>query len=65
MSADEKKILLRLPSSLWAELTAWAADDIRSLNGQIEFLLRECVKRRKKEKDDNKGGSAGDERISH
>lgn len=45
-----KKILLRLPSSLWEELAAWAADDIRSINGQIEYLLTECVKQRKKEK---------------
>jgi hypothetical protein len=45
-----KKILLRLPSSLWEELAAWAADDIRSINGQIEFLLTECVKQRKKRK---------------
>jgi hypothetical protein len=48
MDDQEKKILLRLPSSLWEELAAWAADDIRSINGQIEFLLRECVRRRKK-----------------
>mgnify|MGYP000908866035 FL=1 len=47
MDDQEKKILLRLPSSLWEELAAWAADDIRSINGQIEFLLRECVRRRK------------------
>ncbi|HBS92431.1 MAG TPA: PTS ascorbate transporter subunit IIC, partial [Firmicutes bacterium] len=41
---------LRLPSSLWEELAAWAADDIRSINGQIEFLLTECVRQRKKRK---------------
>lgn len=46
----DKKILLRLPSSLWEELAAWAADDIRSINGQIEFLLTECVRQRKKRK---------------
>ncbi|MDD4658220.1 MAG: Arc family DNA-binding protein [Eubacteriales bacterium] len=50
-NADKnKKILLRLPSSLWEELAAWAADDIRSINGQIEYLLTECVKQRKKTK---------------
>lgn len=48
MSAPDKRILLRLPSSLWEELAAWAAADIRSINGQIEYLLREAVKRRKK-----------------
>jgi hypothetical protein len=49
-SENSKKILLRLPSSLWEELAAWAADDIRSINGQIEYLLTECVKQRKKKK---------------
>jgi len=47
--ADEKKqILLRVSSSLWKELASWAEDDFRSINGQIEFLLTECVKERKK-----------------
>ncbi len=41
-----KPFLLRLPPSLLAELKAWAAQDLRSLNGQIEYLLREAVKRR-------------------
>lgn len=50
---DKKQVLLRLSPSLWKELTAWAEDDFRSLNGQIEYLLTECVKRRKKTKDDN------------
>ena len=44
---EKKQIPLRLSSSLWKELVAWAEDDFRSLNGQIEFLLTECVKRRK------------------
>jgi len=33
---------------LWKELAAWAEDEFRSINGQIEYLLTECVKRRKK-----------------
>jgi len=45
---NKKQILLRLSSSLWRELAAWAEDDFRSINGQIEYLLTECVKRRKK-----------------
>ena len=45
---DKKQIPLRLSSSLWKELVVWAEDDFRSLNGQIEYLLTECVKRRKK-----------------
>ncbi len=47
---DKKQLLLRLSSSLWKELVAWSEDDFRSLNGQIEFLLTECVKHRKKGK---------------
>jgi len=47
---EKKQVLLRLSSSLWQELAAWAEDDYRSINGQIEFLLNECVKQRKKSK---------------
>jgi hypothetical protein len=47
---DKKQILLRVSPSLWKELAAWADDDFRSINGQIEYLLTECVKRRKKTK---------------
>ncbi|MBO4775741.1 MAG: toxin-antitoxin system HicB family antitoxin [Lachnospiraceae bacterium] len=47
-SAQEKKqILLRLSPSLHNELAAWAEDDFRSINGQIEYLLSEAVKKRK------------------
>ena len=45
----KKQVPLRLSASLWKELVSWAEDDFRSLNGQIEYLLSECVKRRKKE----------------
>lgn len=45
---DKKQLLLRLSPSLWKELAAWAEDDFRSINGQIEFLLSENVKQRKK-----------------
>jgi len=46
---EKKQILLRLSSSLWQELAAWAQNDFRSINGQIEFLLTECVRERKKQ----------------
>ncbi|MDD4239255.1 MAG: Arc family DNA-binding protein [Desulfotomaculaceae bacterium] len=49
---DKKQILLRVSPSLWRELATWAEDDFRSINGQIEYLLTECVKRRKKDKKD-------------
>ena len=45
---EKKQILLRLSDSLWRELSAWAEDDFRSINGQIEYLLSESVKKRKK-----------------
>ncbi len=44
---ERKGFLLRLPPRLLAELKSWAAQDLRSLNGQIEFLLREALARRK------------------
>ena len=38
---------MRLSPELWKELERWAADDLRSINAQIEFLLRQAVQRRK------------------
>jgi hypothetical protein len=46
----KKQILLRLNSTLWQELSAWAKDDFRSINGQIEFLLSESVKKYRRSK---------------
>ena len=45
--AEKKQIPLRLSEKLYAELAAWAEDEFRSVNGQIEYLLTECVKTRK------------------
>jgi hypothetical protein len=45
---EKKQLLLRLSASLWEDLAAWAEDDFRSINGQIEYLLSEAVKKRKK-----------------
>ena len=45
---EKKQIPLRLSSSLYAELAKWADNEFRSINGQIEYLLTECVKKRKK-----------------
>jgi hypothetical protein len=44
---SKKQLLLRLSPSLWNDLAAWAEDDFRSINGQIEYLLAECVRKRK------------------
>jgi hypothetical protein len=51
----KKQLLLRLSPTLWRELASWAEDDFRSINGQIEFLLTECVRERKRKK----GGGEG------
>jgi len=45
---QKKQIPLRLSAKLYQALAAWAEDDFRSVNGQIEYLLTECVKQRKK-----------------
>ncbi|MGN1084200.1 MAG: Arc family DNA-binding protein [Lachnospiraceae bacterium] len=47
----KKQVPLRLSATLWEELAAWAEEDFRSINGQIEYLLAECVRRRKKRKE--------------
>lgn len=48
MGDDKKKksLLLRLSPQLWDSIAQWAEDDFRSINGQIEYLLTECVKKR-------------------
>lgn len=43
----KKKFLLRISPELWDELERWAATEMRSVNAQMEFLLREAVKRRR------------------
>lgn len=44
----KKQVPLRLSSALYREIAQWAEDDFRSINGQIEFLLTEAVRKRKK-----------------
>ncbi|MDE6427080.1 MAG: PTS ascorbate transporter subunit IIC [Ruminococcus sp.] len=46
--AQKKQIPLRISEKLYKDIYAWAEDDFRSVNGQIEYLLTECVKQRKK-----------------
>lgn len=45
---QKKQIPLRLSASWYNQIAAWAEDDFRSVNGQIEYLLSECVRQRKK-----------------
>ena len=51
--AEKKSFLLRIDPALWAELEAWAQDELRSVNGQIEYVLRQAVNKRR-------GGIAGE-----
>jgi len=46
--AEKKQIPLRLSEKLYNDIAAWAEDDFRSVNGQIEYLLTECVRQRRK-----------------
>lgn len=45
--AERKSFLLRIDPALWADLESWAQDELRSVNGQIEYLLRQAVQKRK------------------
>jgi hypothetical protein len=45
--AERKSFLMRIDPALWADLEAWAQDELRSVNGQIEYLLRQAVLKRK------------------
>lgn len=47
--AERKSFLLRLPPALMDELNRWAKDELRSLNAQIEYLLREAVRRQRRQ----------------
>lgn len=61
-SEDKKKqIPLRISDALYQELAHWAEDDFRSINGQIEYLLTECVKwRRRKGKASEESNPLGE-----
>ena len=43
--AQRKAFLLRVPPDLWKDLEKWAADDLRSVNAQIEFVLRDALRK--------------------
>ena len=57
--AEKKKFLLRIDDRIYAELEKWAASDFRSINAQIEFLLKEAL--RKKGRLNEAVGTAGEE----
>jgi len=54
--SKRKAFLLRLPPELLEELNRWAADDLRSLNGQLEFLLRDALRRRRRDRQEKTDG---------
>ncbi|HIU26553.1 MAG TPA: Arc family DNA-binding protein [Candidatus Copromorpha excrementigallinarum] len=43
-------MVLRLSPSLWNEIAKWAEEDFRSINGQVEYLLSQCVNERRKKR---------------
>jgi hypothetical protein len=47
VAEERKSFLLRLPPELWKELEKWAGDELRSVNAQIEYVLRQAVAKRK------------------
>ena len=60
MAAEERKsFLLRVDPALWAEISAWASDELRSVNGQVEFILRQAVQQRRRGRGALPGPSAG------
>ena len=48
MADSRKSILLRIPPELWDALNVWARDELRSVNAQIEYVLRDAVRRRQR-----------------
>ena len=48
MAEERKAFLLRIDPELWSELEAWAAEELRSVNGQVEYVLRQAIQKRKK-----------------
>lgn len=51
-----KKFLLRIDPKLWEELERWAKDELRSVNGQIEYVLQRAVRERKRRPSDDGDG---------
>jgi len=55
--AERKPFLLRIDPELWRDLEVWARDELRSVNGQIEYVLRQAVQKRKGA---GRGGNPGE-----
>jgi hypothetical protein len=46
--AERKSFLIRIDPALWTELESWSQAELRSVNGQIEYLLKQAVQKRKR-----------------
>ncbi len=57
--AEKKPVLLRIPPDLYDALARWARDELRSVNAQIEFVLREATRKRdgRKSRDTSSDGT--------
>lgn len=60
-SPGKKSFLLRIDPKLWAELDQWAQQEMRSVNSQLEYLLRDAVRRRKGGKSKATGNASTDQ----
>ena len=58
--AERKSFLLRMDPELWKELEAWAQQELRSVNGQIEYLLKQAVGKRSGARPEGSSGAGSD-----
>lgn len=61
----QKRFLLRINPTLYREIEAWAQQEMRSVNGQIEYLLKESVKKRGRKLDDVPDSKPAEEDTRH
>jgi len=59
--ASKKSFLLRVSPELWEEINRWAADELRSVNAQVEYLLRQAVRQRRRPTIDDSATPSPDE----
>jgi len=63
--AEKKKFLLRIDENIHAALEKWAADELRSINAQIEFLLKDAVNKAGRLKTNQQNRDNSDEKINN
>ncbi len=59
---EKKAFLLRISPELWAELNRWAGDELRSVNGQIEYILRRAVEERRGKRGSSKSAEVREQK---